>query len=1118
MRKQKLIWALALINTCVATIAFSAPPQEETPQVKEELKVIVRDVRVHVVDKFGEHVPGLTKEDFVVKEGGDPVEVQYFEEVDLSELENLPQKKNDVAEAPSEGEPVEDGAEGLNTPVRRTIVVLIDSSHMTREFFDSVIESANEFFDYEMTDNDLVKIVHLDREFRHITPFTNDRIKLKNSLKDITYLGHLRTKLEGLDKQIGSELADYMADLNDSPARTEAPVMLDEVVAMTRASRGSAERLNRPGEETQLNRAFLEAAQAGLYLINELTRNKEQIKLDHFILLQKNLMLLSSILKYMPGSKSVFYFNGGSFLEEGGRFQASIPLMDEVARALNSADTTIYSYHARKKINVAQQAAAGSPYISDLNVMESMGNLVSFVDQQDHLIKTNNTLVENSIQSSTGPLAAARETGGAYIESGDPGEIRSAFTQINSASSHFYRIAYLTRASSGRSKVSITLKNKQKNWEVRYGNEFAPDKVFNKLNQEELSLSAETALLYGRMKNNDIAASAGYDLLRDGNDHLVMPVYLRIDAPPENEKGFQLGFATVDNDFRWLDRTLSSIPSLKGKSDLVFYDLLLPEKMPETLRFYLRNLDNGQESLFTVNEPGNRFDPQKSLLLGDPESKNLIPMNHLRKDPEQLPTTSQVPLITRRKNLDPFWFRDYLFVPANNPEYESDSIVDLFFTVEPGFSHENARYFMEGEDGREALEGRIVKENFQLDGRQALVARVQLPVLTPGSYNMVVEVTPAAGDAISMSRPFRVKASGDVPSKEKLTMRLFDMIEKESLTQMKALLGMGADINATDSLGNTLLLAACQKNNEAMVRTILAEGVDVQAANNQGVSAVMVSSAWGSEDITRMLLTRGADPNSADFNKNTALFYAADGGHAKVVEILLAAGADPNVVNDRSETPLIMAARANRPRVLRALVTSGAEMNYLDATDRSPLMHAIIRNSSRAVKELIDLGADVNFMGQTKVSPLMYAAITQNDDTCRALIKKGADVNGREANGNTAVALISDLGLSDMIRQMAKMGAQLNTVNAFGETPLIMATINNHTGTVKALVEAGAKVNMANKGVTALMLAAFNGDEEMVKTLLSKGADPTLADDDGQTALNYAQRGGKESVLALLKK
>ena len=949
MRKQKLISAMALLSLCIVDIAFSAPGQEGSPQVQEQLKVIVRDVRVHVVDKNGEHVSGLKKEDFIIEEENKPVEVQYFEEIDLTLLEDLSFMREigaddiDKPEEPKEEE--EEGIAELNTPVRRTIVVLIDSSNMTPDFFDSIMDSANDFFEEQLTDHDLVKIVHLDREFRHITPFTNNRRTLQNSLNEITHLGHLRTKLESLDRQIGSGLADYMADLNDSSARTEAPVMLDEIVVMTRASRGAAERLNRPGADNDVNRMQLEVAQSGLYLVNELTRNKEQIKLDHFIHLQKNIMVLSSVLKYMPGNKSIFYFNGGSFLEEGGRFQASIPMMEEAARALNSADTTIYSYHARKKITTAEQSAASSPYISDLNIMETIGNLVSFVDQHDHLIKTNNTLVENSIHSSTGPVAAARETGGAYLESGDPQEMHYAFSEVNDASSHFYRIAYPSSVSKSKTKVKIELKDKQKGWKIRYGKQFAPEKGFNKLNQEELSLSAETAMLYGRLKNNDIPASIGYDLLRDSENRIVMPVYLRINNPPKNNKGFQLGFATVDDDFRWLDRTLSSIPSLKGKSDLVFYDLLLPEKMPNNLRFYLRNLDTGQESLYTINQPGSKSNAQDSLLLGDPTPKNLVPMNHLRKDPE--PRAGQVPLVTRRKNMDPFWFRDYLFVPKTNPVFESDSIVDLFFTAEAGFSHENARYFIENEDGREALVGRVVKEHFQLGGYQALVARVQLPVLAPGNYHMTVEVSTSGSDSYQMKRPFAVIAAGEAPSKAKLTMRLFDMIEKESLTQLKGLLDLGADINATDSLGNTMLIAAAQKNNAEMVQTILAEGVDVHTNNNQGVSAIMVAAAWGSEAITKMLLARGADPNSADFNNNTGLFYAADGGHHKLAVTLLEAGADPNLVNDRSETPLIIAARANNPRVVKALVAAGAEMNYLDATDRSPLMHAIIRNMRR---------------------------------------------------------------------------------------------------------------------------------------------------------------------------
>jgi len=1098
---------LVLLMMSLAISSFLSASQEET-QINEELKVIVREVRVHVLDKKGNHVEGLTKKDFVVKENGEEMEIQFFEEVDLR-MDDLSLTQTE-AKLPMEASNKENDLEELTTPVTRTILVLLDSSHMTQEQFDSVLESASEFIQYDMRNTDLVKIVHLDKVLTQVTPFTNNRARLNSGLADLVYHGDLRSKLSNMDRQIGQAIGDYMEDLNNSSVNGEFPIYLEDIINMTRSNRGGAQLL-----ENRLSDSLIEPliqAQSGRHIINDLAGQKEQIKLGHFHLLQNNLKVLGNMLKYMPGHKSIFYFSGGSFLEKGGRMQDSIPLMNEVARVLNSADTTIYSFHANQKLEAASSGSASSPYILSLGLMESTSKIISFTDGNDPVLRTNNTVVENSIHSSTGPVAAARETGGAYLESNKTDEIRSSFDQINAASSRFYRIAFLSGISLKRTKVEIKLDNAD--YKLRYGRHFMPGKTYDQLTPEELAISTETSLLYGRMANNEIKASVGYSVIKDDKNRLRMPVYLRIPNPPKSDKGFQIGFASIDDNFGWLDRTISLLPSLSGKSDLVFYDLLIPDTLPHTLRFLLRNLDNGKQSLYSISEIGQ--DASEALvLLGDPEPKNLVAMNHVRKDPVAI--KGRTPLDTMRKDYDPFWFKDYLFVPSTVPTYEANSMIDIFFTAKgTGFSTEHARYFLEDGSTREALMGRILRKNFRIDGYVCLVARVELPVVTPGTYSLTVEIQEPGKDVYSMNAPFKVKASGEKPSQAQLAQRLFDMIDRENISQVKSLISLGTNINIRDSMGNTPLIAATQKNNLPVALELMEMGADVNTANNQGATPLMIASSWGSLEMAQELLTRGSNPNTSDFNKNTPLSYAASGGHLKLVQELLEAGSNVNQVNDRSETPLILAVRSNQPKVIRALVKSGASLDYLDSADRDPLVHAVLTRSNRSVKELLDLGANVNGNGKTKVSPLMYAAITHDMKTIKLLIKKGADLNGAEVNGNTALALISELGYTNIVHNLTKLGAKVNTRNAMGETPLMAATINNHTGTAKVLIEAGAQVNDANKGVTPLMLAAINGQLDMVKTLMKKGASPTQNDGMGMNALDYAKKGGSKEVVEYL--
>ncbi len=53
-------------------------------QVMEELKVVLREVRVHVTDQDGRPIQGLQAADFSIEENGIAREIDFFREVNLT--------------------------------------------------------------------------------------------------------------------------------------------------------------------------------------------------------------------------------------------------------------------------------------------------------------------------------------------------------------------------------------------------------------------------------------------------------------------------------------------------------------------------------------------------------------------------------------------------------------------------------------------------------------------------------------------------------------------------------------------------------------------------------------------------------------------------------------------------------------------------------------------------------------------------------------------------------------------------------------------------------------------------------------------------------------------------
>lgn len=75
------------------------------------------------------------------------------------------------------------------------------------------------------------------------------------------------------------------------------------------------------------------------------------------------------------------------------------------------------------------------------------------------------------------------------------------------------------------------------------------------------------------------------------------------------------------------------------------------------------------------------------------------------------------------------------------------------------------------------------------------------------------------------------------------------------------------------------------------VRLLLAMGVNVNATDIHGSTALFPASLNGHIDVVRVLLAAGAKVNATNRSGQTALYCAAGGGHFDVVSVLEAAGA-----------------------------------------------------------------------------------------------------------------------------------------------------------------------------------------------------------------------------------
>lgn len=293
---------------------------------------------------------------------------------------------------------------------------------------------------------------------------------------------------------------------------------------------------------------------------------------------------------------------------------------------------------------------------------------------------------------------------------------------------------------------------------------------------------------------------------------------------------------------------------------------------------------------------------------------------------------------------------------------------------------------------------------------------------------------------------------------------------------VRTLIAAGSEVNAVDRQGKSVLeTAVLARNTEAVqlleragargtvsaesvadtallekpsdVHSLVAIGANVNAVDERGLSVLMRVARYGRTDAVRTLLSEGADVNQQTADGWSALTYAAYGGHVEVVRLLLSSGADPNA-RIKEGSLLLLAARhmvvalvavggggavtpaapvevsggglvvkpalpvntATRPIeppkgpsapgmiVLGAPSAAGPE-------SRNAAIETATRGARAAeaaiIEELLQHRADPNRGDEDGLTPLMYAAARGRTDLVDILIRHGAKVDARSIDGIT---------------------------------------------------------------------------------------------------------------------
>ncbi|CAB0028380.1 unnamed protein product [Trichogramma brassicae] len=360
-----------------------------------------------------------------------------------------------------------------------------------------------------------------------------------------------------------------------------------------------------------------------------------------------------------------------------------------------------------------------------------------------------------------------------------------------------------------------------------------------------------------------------------------------------------------------------------------------------------------------------------------------------------------------------------------------------------------------------------------------------------------------------------------VDARDKLGRTALHMARDKTVAEL--LLRRGADPNAANEEGSTLLHLLCRDNEDKysdLAKSLLEVSQEigrpalVDARDKKGRSPLHLALDGPRKDRTVDWLLRraGADPSSLDSEGRTLLHvicgrdkgYCRDDNDDDLVDVFFEIVGEVGLMvpavdaqDERGNTPLHLALGRDRTKVVESLLRRGANPNLANAEGSTPL-HVICRENS-------------NPPHGVKIVDVAQRFFDVSDDVGRPV-----DVDARDSKGNTPWHLVLQSSSSDiktMTELLLRRGPDVNLANEAGSTPLHVICKKNRCGAeliemiFKDCDERHRTIRIDaqdNEGNTPLCLALIEEDYfvRMTPLLLRRGANPNLANAEGLTPLH----------------
>jgi ankyrin repeat protein len=405
----------------------------------------------------------------------------------------------------------------------------------------------------------------------------------------------------------------------------------------------------------------------------------------------------------------------------------------------------------------------------------------------------------------------------------------------------------------------------------------------------------------------------------------------------------------------------------------------------------------------------------------------------------------------------------------------------------------------------------------------------------------------------------------------------------------KLLTGAGGNVEQRDADGNTALhrlgTGFYDSTKTERMASLIDSGADIDATNNLGQTPLFLAATnimgWDGNNPPvnepfQLLVYKKANVNAQDLEGRTPLHVVAASGTSfkkEAMRLLLDSGANPNLRDKPGRTPVHYLLMAKWPWEgagdgIDMLAAAGADLSAKDNEGRTPLHYLASLGSEKPMFFIRGIGdtfiiakVDINARDNDGNTPLHLAGKSGTHDVFDWLVEHGADLDATNHAGETPRQLAAqnpnpfshfdldaNVDIFNAIRQgkleavasiLKSTPSFLNQINEFKQTPLLVAAQMHRTNIVDFLDHQGARWDptsaiMAGRtetlrrliaqqpglaaDVSLLRLAAGRGNLSAAEILLAAGADVKAVDGFGLSAVGDARAAKHDDMVDLLVK